>query len=140
MASASPRVSVPAGANFSPLSPKLRSSINESLVATNAVCDIQSSLLHECQMSGFTTAIRARVVDLLRSGECTTYTEVMREVMSEIKGSLDAEALGEDAAVNGEEGEGNEDQKLKVPRTVVEEGVKKVKAALENCVDVVGNE
>lgn len=141
-ASSQQRVSVPSGTDFRPLSPALRSAINEALIANNAVADIQAALLHECQLAGFTTAIRARVVDLLRSGDCTTYAEVLREVLGEIRSATaESDTAGGTARLNGEEGDAaDEDRKLKVPKRVMEEGVKKVKAALETCVDVIGTE
>ena len=138
-AAASQRVSVPSSHASAPLSQSLRSSINAALVANNAVPAIQSALLHECQASGFTAAIRTRAIDLLRSGTCSTYAEVMHEIMTEIKNTTSAEAPGGAAQTNGENGTDGE-RRLKVPRKVVEEGVKVVRAALESCVDIVAED
>ena len=136
MSAASQRVSAPtAAASSAPLPNSLRSSVNAALLANNAVPAIQSALLHECQASGFATAVRARAVDLLRSGDATTYADVLREIMAEVRG---ASADGGDAAAlrNGEGGAEGSERKLKVPQRVIEEGVKVVRAALETCVDI----
>ena len=134
------RVSVPAKSSAGPLPDNLRSALNAALLANNAVPTILTSLLDECQRSGFTAAIRARVADLLRSGECTTYGEVMREVMGEIKSSSDVASSNVAATSNGEDLGPDGERKLKVPKRVIEEGVKQVRAALETCVDIVNDE
>ena len=134
------RVSVPARSSSGPLSDNLRSSLNAALLANNAIPNILNSLLDECQRSGFTAAIRARVMDLLRSGDCTTYAEVMREVMGEIKSASDVETSSGTAVPNGEDVGPDGERKLKVPKRVIEEGVKQVRAALETCVDIVNDE
>ncbi|MCJ1247347.1 hypothetical protein MMC30_004561 [Trapelia coarctata] len=69
------------------LTPPLRHRLNSALLSLNAIPHLQAALTHEAQASGWLDAIRARVYELLRSGECTTYAEVMAAIMQEVKGA-----------------------------------------------------
>lgn len=144
--SAAARVTVPIQST-SNLPPNLRSSINNALVSHNAIPAIQTALLNECQSSGFVTALRARVLELLRSGQCTSYGDIMATVMAELKANAIQDGSGPfvngGTVMVGEEinGSGTVDSgQLKVPARVIEEGVKVVRGALEGCVDIVGEE
>ncbi|MCJ1446283.1 MAG: hypothetical protein MMC23_006788 [Stictis urceolatum] len=129
----------------SPLTPHVRSQINTALLTSNSIPKIQAALLHECQASGFITALRARCLELLRSGECASYGELMGVVMQEVRGD-NVGVIGGDSGggssgggikENGVNGTGTgkkEEGRLRVPKRVVEEGVGVVKSALEGCV------
>ncbi|MCJ1413385.1 hypothetical protein MMC19_007490 [Ptychographa xylographoides] len=142
------RISVPAAPT---LDPSLRTKINSALLEKNAIPTIHASLLHECQASGWLDRIKARIYDLLRSGECASYGEVMAVVMGEMKGGERDRAFevkrengvkengvngtGKANGISNEEGEG-----MRVPVRVVEEGVKIVRGVLDGVVDVVVEE
>ena len=112
-----------------PLAPNLKSAINNSLLAHNAIPKIQASLLHQCQASGFTSALRQRTLELLRAGECNNYGEVMDKIIAELKlGSPD-----DSIAVNGKNGT---DLGLKIPADVIKNGIEIVRDAIEPVVQV----
>ncbi|MCJ1433289.1 hypothetical protein MMC27_002648 [Xylographa pallens] len=142
------------------LTPPLRSQLNAALLATTAIPTIHSTLLHECQASGWLDLIKARVLDLLRSGECATYGEVMAVVLQEMKGNSSGRGDGGGAfagggvkrenennnngaggvnGVNGVNG-GGEGASLRVPERVVEVGVRVVRGFLDEVVDIEGEE
>lgn len=156
------RITVPLPST-APLPPRLRSAINAALVAHNVIPGIQAALLHECQVSGFVAALRARALELLRAGECAGYAEVMATVVGEVRASNERALTTGKVGVNGavgraqkgkdegedededEEEEDGEDEAgfgsgsgagLQVPERVVREGIRVVKGALEGVVDI----
>ncbi|MCJ1393535.1 hypothetical protein MMC18_006410 [Xylographa bjoerkii] len=136
------RVPIPPGGT---LTTPLRSQLNAALLSTSAIPTIHAALLHECQASGWLDLIKARVLDLLRSGECVSYGEVMAVVLREMKGNgrMDGEgsfAVKKENGVNGVNGAGSGKGALRVPERVVEEGVRVVRGCLEEVVDIEGEE
>ncbi|CAF9931063.1 MAG: hypothetical protein GOMPHAMPRED_005807 [Gomphillus americanus] len=112
-----------------PLAPNLKSAINNSLLAHNAIPKIQAALLHQCQASGFTATLRQRTLELLRAGECNNYGEVMDKIIAELKlGSPD-----DSIAVNGKNGT---DAGLKIPAEVIKNGIEIVRDAIEPVIQV----
>lgn len=73
----------------SPLPPKARDLIISTLITTSAVKNLNSTLLATCQSTGWLDAVRQRALQLLRSGECTTFREVMDVLTREIWEELD---------------------------------------------------
>ena len=147
MAAATSRISVPAQPI---INPTLRSQINHALLSHNAIPALQASLLHECQASGWLEQVRARVLELLRNGECTTFGEVMLVIMEEVKGGNADAAFSKKErtqanGVNGRKeinveamsrGRNSEGRDLRVPNKVIEEGVKIVRGVLDQVVDI----
>ena len=147
MATATSRITIPPQPR---LNPALRTQINSALLSHNAIPALHASLLHECQASGWLEQIRARVLELLRNGECVTFGEVMQVVMEETKGGNAGGAFmtKEKAEINGINGKKEVNGKargresrgglmdLSVPAKVVEEGVKIVRGVLEQVVDI----
>lgn len=113
-----------------PLTPNLKSAINNALLAHNAIPKIQAALLHQCQATGFTAALRQRTLDLLRNGECNSYTEVMDKIIAELKISSD------DTIVHNGNGKNGTSSGLKVPIEVVREGIDIVRHAIEPFIQV----
>ncbi len=72
-----------------PLSLESRDLIISALLSTSAVTEINTQLLTACQASGWADAVRQRTRQLLRSGECATYKEVMNVLRREALGELD---------------------------------------------------
>lgn len=130
----------PAGSG--PLPPRLRNALNTALLSSNSIPAIQAALLHECQASGFVAAVRARVRELLRSGQCASYGEVMARIMAEIRGedgmlsNGNGNGTGAAAAAAAAAGAGGSPERLKVPVRVIEEGVRVVRQALEGVVEI----
>ena len=148
-----------------PLSQPLRTDITNALLATSTIPTLQTMLLAECHEIGWLDTVRERALQLIRTGECVTYGEVMGKVVGEAKvwGTADERdgklvngiqhsATGKSgverngAAKNGinsaiKNGVGKEVGKdtkadVRVPDKVVREGVRVVKAALDKVVKI----
>jgi hypothetical protein len=114
--------------------------------------------MHESQTTGFLAQLRARVLDLIRSGECATYHECMERVMSEIRLDADDSDLGTaakwdrkagGAMTNGVGGAANHhanvngfvngvEHELVVPERVIDEGIKALEVQLGPLIGVEG--
>jgi hypothetical protein len=117
-------------------------------MATNGTTRIEASLTQELSQSGWLASVRAMVVALVRSGECTTYEEVMGRVRGAIRAAGAAEGEktsssskkggGGAVVVNGldakvvPEGVGN----IAVPHEVILQGLKLVRAEVEKVCDL----
>ena len=118
---------------LAPLTPNLKSAINNALLAHNTVPKIQAALLHQCQATGFTSALRQRTLELLRSGECNSYTEVMDKIIAELKISTDDTSA---VVVTNGNGKNGTNSGLRVPVEVVKEGIDIVRHAVEPFIQV----
>ncbi|GAM88924.1 hypothetical protein ANO11243_069580 [Dothideomycetidae sp. 11243] len=120
---------VPVSSASSYTSDSLQNQITGALIANGSIPTIQSALLHELQAAGWTAALRAFVVQLVRSGECTKYDELMDRVLEESMKGVVSERT---RAVNGSVATGNRPgQELRVPDSAIKEGIKVVKKELE---------
>ncbi|KAJ9637743.1 hypothetical protein H2199_007234 [Coniosporium tulheliwenetii] len=104
-----------------------------------AVPRIQSAISHELAAAGWTTALRTRIAQLLRNGECATYEELMARVLREARGEAGGQNGvnghgGENGDAEGREGERVE---IKIPERAVREGVRAVRRELEAVCEVV---
>ncbi|MCJ1466568.1 hypothetical protein MMC07_005188 [Pseudocyphellaria aurata] len=130
-----PSVSVPSRPSRS-LEPHLRSALISKLLSTSALQDLNNTLLASCQASGWLDAVRDRAIQLLHSGECHTYGQVMASLQKESKGRSTGNtvagrlAKGSYTLANG----GSKKVDVAIPKTVVEEGRKAVKMALDRIV------
>ncbi|KAI9875395.1 MAG: hypothetical protein M1830_008532 [Pleopsidium flavum] len=137
----------------SPLPTALRSEINSALLQTGSIQRIQTTLLHQLQASGWTENVRSFCLELLRSGECASWGEVMGRVLRDAGvGRIGGEEEEEgkegvgNGGVNGdganEEGAARKKAKLdvRIPEKVINEGIKVVREALEEVVEIVGDE
>lgn len=116
-----------------PLPAPLRTATTTALVAASAIPTLHSALTCACQETRWLDAVRERSLQLLRSGECVTYGEVMGRILREARGV-------DDSGVEDGEGGGKEEKKVdvRVPEGVVREGVRVVREALEAVVVVEG--
>lgn len=90
--------------------------------------------------------MRTYIQALLRSGECTTYNEVMKRVLEETRGAESEEkSNGATNGVNGNthgkengvvEGKSVEEGGIKIPERAVREGVRVVRRELEKVCDI----
>ncbi|RKF54257.1 hypothetical protein GcM3_210012 [Golovinomyces cichoracearum] len=76
----------------STLDPELRSSINSRLLTDGHIQKIHDAILHSLHASptNWPTLIQNHALALLRSGECTTFHEVLNRVLSDIHDDTDA--------------------------------------------------
>ena len=108
---------------------------------------IQESLLHALNASStdWPTLVQEHALSLLRSGGCTSFPELMRQVMDDIKHDTDTRRKQESnskqtngiSAVNGK-GSGQQGANLALPKNVVEEGIRITREALNSIVYVDG--
>ena len=120
-------------------SPALQSDIASALVASRGIQRIEAALRHSLQSSGWTDNIRAYCLDLLRSGECSTYDELMARIVKDSRPGGDGKAAD---GVNGNGMNGDtdghaggprsvEEGGVQIPQSAVKEGLKAVRTELE---------
>ena len=124
-----------------PLPPSLLTTINTHLLThtPSTLTTLHNTLLHECQASGWLEAVRLRARELLRSGECASYEEVLWKIIAEAKGKKEKEKEKDGVNGNGNGG-GNNGNKtdVRIPEELVREGVRIVKGALEEIIEFEG--
>jgi len=141
------------------LDPDLRSQINTLLLRDGHVTRIQEALLHalNAHQSNWPTAIRSHALSLLRSGDVTSYPELLRTVLDDVRSGTEASlaatvtANGNTTAVstsntNGESsssskqtngstsngnGSGSGGTTLAVPQSVIDEALAVTRESLE---------
>lgn len=134
-------VSVPA-TSASELSSALQTELTAALISNGSIPRIQSAITHELQLAGWTTNLRAYIQDLLRSGECTTYNEVMNKVLAEAKpANASADGVNGDSkkltnGVNGVHRKTSEEGSIRVPDRAVREGIRVVRKELESLCEI----
>ena len=109
--------------------------ITTALIASNSIPTIQSALLHELQAAGWTAALRAYIIKLMRSGECTKYDDIMDKVIEEAMRGLGEKSTG--TRNNGANGSVRGPDDLRIPEGAIKEGIRVVKRELEKVCEVV---
>lgn len=159
-----PTISIPK-INNSPasLTPEIRSALLTALMAASAIPEIRTALLSSCQSTGWLDAVRERALQLLRSGECRSYRDLMDMLKEEVRappertqgdegeggGGGQTEEEDNDAwerdkirkrrRRNGGNGGGEEVEReidLRIPAKAYNDGVRAVREALETVVEV----
>jgi hypothetical protein len=112
-------------------------------------CRIQEALLHSLNShsTNWPTTIQSHALELLRSGEVTTFPALLRRVLDDI--TEDTNAAGSSATKNGGKATTNGDKKvngsgegksaggpLAVPDAVVQEALKVTRESLEAVCEV----
>ncbi|KAL9105761.1 MAG: hypothetical protein Q9227_009109 [Pyrenula ochraceoflavens] len=115
-----------------------RNAILAHLVATNKVTGLNTILRNELVRAGWTDRVKELSLELLRSGKCNTFEQVMGEVVRKAGGEW---GWAKQTMANGhtsDEGDDDEGSRtdIKVPKEVVEQGVKYMKEALKGVVEV----
>jgi len=143
---------VPANPDF-PLHDALRHDLQSALARERAVPVILQALNTECQKAGWHDAVKARIMQMLKSGNYETRQEVVRAIVREARGLPEEEEEEKeeedgfggmkdkgrvDDAGNGTEGFGGGEVPIdiKIPKKATMEGVKVVRDALEKVVEI----
>ncbi|KAG9531306.1 hypothetical protein KCU78_g19193, partial [Aureobasidium melanogenum] len=63
--------------------PATQTQLTTALVDGGSIPIIQNALLHELQASGWSTNLKNHVTQLMRSGECTKYDDLMERILQE---------------------------------------------------------
>ncbi|KAK7729012.1 hypothetical protein SLS57_002244 [Botryosphaeria dothidea] len=121
--------------------------LTAALFSANSIPRIQAALQHSLQESGWTHALRAHVLNLLRSGECASYDELMARVLEDTRqagsagGDKDKEQNGH--ATNGDKNSGGAEtgaarsaDSIRIPDKAVKEGIKAVRKEVEGVCDI----
>lgn len=156
--------STPAGASATP--DALESDLLTKLAATSALEDLQETLLGSLHRAGWTERVTSLATELLRAGRCQTFDDVMDAVIASAEGrshpslgSKHSEQNGETMSNGTREGKANgtkkgdstgrekdkrpydpakyiEEVDVRIPETVVDEGVRGLKDILREMVDM----
>ncbi|KZF26949.1 hypothetical protein L228DRAFT_235953 [Xylona heveae TC161] len=155
-ASPVPGINGISGTQLAQLDPELRSSINSALLHNGGITRIHAQLLDNLQRTGWTAAIHTRCLELLRSGECTTYDRLMKRILAEVAAtgggsgsngsssgggsfsSDDAKARTNGVGAGHKAGSNakNTSPNVRVPENVIQDGVRLVKKELEDIAEV----
>ncbi|CAG7960355.1 unnamed protein product [Penicillium salamii] len=136
--------------------------ISDLLVKLSASCalqDLQENLLGSLHCLGWTDEVTTLATELLRAGRCETFDDVMEAVLASAEGrthpALGSKSSNGDATSNGTNetnatNKGNkyqatydplkyiEEVDVRIPETVVDEGVRGLKNILLDVVDLEG--
>ena len=117
----SQKLSVNESTSFS-TQPATQTQLTTALVDAGSIQTIQTALLHELQASGWATNLKNHVTQLMRSGECTKYDDLMDRILEE--------ALADSGAAK----DGN--ASLAIPDQAITQAVKVVKKELDKICQV----
>lgn len=124
---------VPVSETTSYADPTVQNSLNAALIMNGSIPVIQNKLLYELQASKWTANLRDFVTNLMRSGECLKYDEIMDRVLQEANKSAGPSAATKSGAGNGRS---VADSLLAIPEAAVLECVKTIKEELEKVTHV----
>ncbi|KAL1987393.1 hypothetical protein VTN96DRAFT_4109 [Rasamsonia emersonii] len=126
-------------ADASTLSPAaLESNLFNHLASTSALEDLHDNLLCALQRAGWTERVRNLSLELLRAGRCDRFDDVVDAVVALAEGRTHPAVTPED---NGEARDPETDAffeniDVRIPSSVVEQGVKAIKEALRPIVTI----
>jgi hypothetical protein len=112
----------------------MRNAIYSALLSGDGIRNIEATLDHHLQTSGFKASLRAYMTDLFRSGQATTAVEARDMAMARIRAHLQQQLAAPDASANGSTD--THDVDLSIPPVAITEGTKSVRAELEKVVDI----
>lgn len=112
----SQKLSVNESTSFS-TQPATQTQLTTALVDAGSIQTIQTALLHELQASGWAINLKNHVTQLMRSGECTKYDDLMDRILEE--------ALADSSSAK------NNEQSLAIPDQAITQAVKVVKKELD---------
>ncbi|GLA13543.1 hypothetical protein AnigIFM62618_010796 [Aspergillus niger] len=130
-------------ASTSPSSSDLESDLLQHLTGTPALEDLHATLLSSLQRLGWTERIRKLAQELLRGGRCERFDEVFEAVVASAEGRkhpvlVEANKAKQSNGNSGEEdGSGIGDLEsfdVRIPSSVVEQGVRALKEVLREVV------
>lgn len=100
-----------------PLPHPTQAALTSALLSAHSIPRIEAQLSQSLAETGWTTNLRTYITNLVRSGECTSYKELLAKVM---------------VAVREEGKEGG----IGIPKSVVKEGLVVVRGEVEKVVDL----
>jgi hypothetical protein len=141
MSNSNTRVSIPASQAQNGIPQETLNSILSALLSTGGINNIESSLTHDLQRSGWLDKLAEYVRELFRSGECSTVKEAMAKVKDKIERDGAFKANGTTNGVNGANGtNGNshsdDDVNLAMPEKAISNGSKVVRKELDKVCEI----
>lgn len=121
----------------------LRNDIYSALLSGTGIRNIEDTLNHQMQATGFKATLRAYINHLLRNEGITTFPEILAKVEAKVLHDTQA-AKNKDATngvngVNGHSSDGDE-YNLALPTSVTKEGAKTVLKELDKVCDITVDE
>lgn len=117
----------------------VRSNIYSALMQSHGIPNIEDTLNHQMQATGFKAVLVAYINHLLRNEGVTSFPDIMDKVETKILHDTQ-QARSKDAAngVNGVNGHANDSDEynLALPASVTKEGTKAVVKELEKVIDI----
>ena len=133
------RIGVPSSSSdpkaYKSLPPSTQAALTSALLSANSVPRIESALAQALSESGWTANMRTYITQLVRSGECVSYADVMKRVMAAVRTDGDDGAGGVKVLVNGGLGE-KDGPGVGLPVDVLKEGVRAVRGEVEKVCDL----
>jgi transcription factor e(y)2 len=106
-----------------PLSPSNHKVITSALLQANSIPRIEAALSQSLSEVGWTSNLRTYITTLVRSGECSSYEEVVSKVLEAVRRSISGGTLPDGNSV-------------KIPKEALVETAKVVKQEVEKVLDV----
>lgn len=123
--------------------PQTQADILTHLQTTNAFEDLHQTLQSSLQRMGWTEKIRKLALELLRAGRCERFDEVVDAVVATAQGRKEVITNLGSGGKGGADAETEayfEDVDVRVPRVVVEQGVRALKEVLGEVVVLEGED
>ena len=117
---------------YKSLPPSTQAALTAALLSANSVPRIESALAQALSESGWTANMRTYITQLVRSGECVSYADVMKRVMAAVRADEDG---GVKVLVNGGLAE-KDGPGVGLPVDVLKEGVRAVRGEVEKVCDL----
>lgn len=142
-------VLVPASPDF-PLDDTLRRDLQNALTRENTVPLISTALNVECEKAGWQDALKARVIQMLKSGEFENRQELVGAIVREARGLCVEENEAGEAPFSGK-GKGSKENKgigkkgdprrekavdIRIPQNAIAEGVAAVRNTLDKFIEI----
>ncbi|KAF1940068.1 hypothetical protein EJ02DRAFT_240041 [Clathrospora elynae] len=123
------------------ISQDLRNNIYSALLSGDGIRNIESTLDELLRSSGFKDSLRDYITDLFRSGQASTCEEArniaMERIREQTRGVQTNGTNGTNGTANGNgNGEAADEIHLKVPKEVIDKGVKTVMKELERVCEI----
>ncbi|KAL4955021.1 hypothetical protein BDW69DRAFT_183003 [Aspergillus filifer] len=136
----------PPPTSTAPSDTDLESDLLSHLATTHALEDLHSTLLSTLQRLGWTEKIRRLSTELLRANRCERFDDVLEAVVASAQGRSHPGLTDEGVEGQNGNGDGNggtdgtdggylfENADVRIPRVVVEQGVRAIKECLREVV------
>ena len=137
MSTSNAQVAIPTSQAQNGISQETRNSIMSALLSNGGINNIESSLTHDLQRSGWQDKLNEYVRELFRTGECSTVKQAEAKVKEKIQNDDAFKANGTTNGVNGANGttngtsHGDDEVNLAMPDQAISNGTRAIKKELQ---------